>query len=392
MIRRRVPIGIDANGAPIMKQIKGNSEYEVMLKAGKTMLASGVLDPWMPEQIRHTPKDVPTFAKVAERWYKVTKADNPKLKPATKNDYRRLLDRYLLPSLGRKRIDKITTSELQELLNGISNVADSTQKRIILTMKLVFEMAIQEEYIVKNPARAKLNRTGAETKEGRALTEAEWIGVQAKLQDMQVHDRLLTGLLMYEGLRRGEALGLTWENIDFEANAIHITQQAMFNGNSNIATIQSPKTKTSKRTIPLVEPLKTMLQEVEPKGKYVVGNRDEPYTYSMLTKAWRRIRKTTGIRDLHPHMFRYSHATRLHELGVDDKSIQHWEGHASQDTTTKIYIKQTNDRTERAGKILSNFALEADPRAHLVPFWGEDENAESAIYKNTTEYANPMRT
>ena len=173
MIRRRVPIGIDANGAPIMKQIKGNSEYEVMLKAGKTMLASGVLDPWMPEQIRHTPKDVPTFAKVAERWYKVTKADNPKLKPATKNDYRRLLDRYLLPSLGRKRIDKITTSELQELLNGIPNVADSTQKRIILTMKLVFEMAIQEEYIVKNPAKAKLNRTGAETKEGRALTEAE---------------------------------------------------------------------------------------------------------------------------------------------------------------------------------------------------------------------------
>ena len=90
---------------------------------------------------------------------------------------------------------------------------------------------------------------------------------------MQVHDRLLTGLLMYEGLRRGEALGLTWENIDFEANAIHITQQRCSNGNSNIATIQSPKTKTSKRTIPLVEPLKTMLQEVEPKGKYVVGNR-----------------------------------------------------------------------------------------------------------------------
>ena len=81
-------------------------------------------------------------------------------------------DTFFLPS-GRKRIDKITTSELQELLNGIPNVADSTQKRIILTMKLVFEMAIQEEYIVKNPAKAKLNRTGAETKEGRALTEAD---------------------------------------------------------------------------------------------------------------------------------------------------------------------------------------------------------------------------
>ena len=87
----------------------------------------------------------------------------------------------------------------------------------------------------------------------------------------------------------------------------------------------------------------------------------------------------------------YSHATRLNELGVDDKSIQHWEGHASQDTTTKIYIKQTNDRTERAGKILSNFALEADPCAHLVPFLGEDENAENVLCKNATEYVNPMR-
>ena len=105
----------------------------------------------------------------------------------------------------------------------------------------------------------------------------------------------------------------------------------------------------------------------------------------------RSIRKTTGIRDLHPHMFRYSHAIRLHELGVDDKSIQHWEGHASQDTTTKIYIKQTNDRTERAGKILSNFALEADPCAHLAPFLGEDENAENALYKNITECVNPLR-
>ena len=80
-------------------------------------------------------------------------------------------------------------------------------------------------------------------------------------------------------------------------------------------------------------------------------------------------------------MFRYSHATRLHELGMDDKSIQHWEGHASQDTTTKIYIKQTNDRTEHAGKILSNFALEADSCARLVPFSGEDENAENVFYK-----------
>ena len=62
------------------------------------------------------------------------------------------------------------------------------------------------------------------------------------------------------------------------------------------------------------------------------------------------------IDDLHPHMFRYSHATVLHELGVDDKTIQHWEGHANQATTANIYIKNTQTMTDRAEAILSDFA------------------------------------
>ena len=85
----------------------------------------------------------------------------------------------------------------------------------------------------------------------------------------------------------------------------------------------------------------------------------------------RSIRKTTGIRDLHPHMFGHSHATRLHELGVDDKSIQHWEGHTSQDTTTKIYIKQTNDRTERAGKSSQISPWKPILAPILCPFWAK---------------------
>ena len=270
-----------------------------------------------------------------------------------------MLDKYLLPSLGRRPVNEITPTDLQELLNGISGVADSTQKRIVVTLRQIFEIALQEGHITINPAKAKLNRTGAETKDGRALTGEEWKHVQSRLGGMQEQDRLFTALLMYEGLRRGEALGLLWENIDFARDVIQITQQAAFNNGDNTPTIQAPKTKTSARTIPLVEPMKAMLQQVKPKGKYIVGNSDSPYTKSALTKAWRRIKKATGINDLHPHMFRYSHATRLHELGVDDKSIQHWEGHASQETTTKIYIKQTENMTEQAGKILSDFAMKA---------------------------------
>ena len=76
----------------------------------------------------------------------------------------------------------------------------------------------------------------------------------------------------------------------------------------------------------------------------------------MLVKALKRIKKILQIDDLHPHMFRYSHATVLHELGIDDKTIQQWEGHASQDTTTNIYIKGSQMMSDRAEAALSDFA------------------------------------
>ena len=112
MVRRRVPIGFDADGKPVMKQVKGSSECDAMLKAGKLMLFSGMLDEYLPGQLHGEPKPAPTFGELAERWYKVDKADNPKLKPATKTDYRRILDKYLLPPLGRRPVNEITPTDL----------------------------------------------------------------------------------------------------------------------------------------------------------------------------------------------------------------------------------------------------------------------------------------
>ena len=110
------------------------------------------------------------------------------------------------------------------------------------------------------------------------------------------------------------------------------------------------------RDVPLVAPLRDILKNARHQGKYIVGNGDKPYTKSMMTKSFKRIKVVTGIEDLHPHMFRYSHATMLHELGVDDKTIQCWEGHASQATTTTFYIKGSQDMAKRAESILSDFA------------------------------------
>lgn len=358
MFRGRVPVGINKFNVPIMKHVQAKNEYEFMLKAAKMVLDSGLLGDYV---LRSDSTDVKSekaisFREMAEWWFKVYKQDNTKLKPATVNDYRRMLDHIIYPALGDKPINEITTTNIQELLNDNRSIAASTQNKLLITLRQIFNMAIQESLIVINPAKGKLTKTGADKKEGRALSQDEWLRVQSLLPQLNESDRVLVALMMYEGLRRGEALGLTWDNVDFAENCIHITQQAAFNNGSNTATIQLPKTKKSIRTIPLVKPLKAILESIPFHGEYVVGNSQTPYTKSMLNKAMNRIKKILEIDDLHPHMFRYSHATVLHELGVDDKTIQHWEGHANQATTANIYIKNSQTMTDRAEAILSNFA------------------------------------
>jgi len=357
MVQRRVPVGLNEFGVPIMRHLQAKNEYELMLRAAKIIVEAGLIGDYvLRSEVNEKPVKKTTFREMAEWWFSVYKQDNPTLKPATINDYRRMLDTTLYPAFGDLNIDEITTTSIQELLNRNRKTAASTQTKLLITLRQVFNMAIQEQLITVNPAKGKLTKTGAAKKEDRALSQEEWLRVQSLLPQLNESDRVLVALMMYEGLRRGEALGLTWENVDFSENCIRITQQAAFNNGENTATIQLPKTKKSIRTIPLVKPLKAILEGIPVRGEYVVGNSNTPYTKSMLTKAMKRIKKTLEIDDLHPHMFRYSHATVLHELGVDDKTIQHWEGHASQSTTANIYIKNSQTMTDKAEAILSEFA------------------------------------
>ena len=357
MVQRRVPVGINEFGVPIMRHLQAKNEYELMLRAAKIIVEAGLIGDYvLRSDAEEKPVKKRSFREMAEWWFSVYKQDNPTLKPATINDYRRMLDNMLYPAFGDANIDEITTTSIQELLNRSRKTASSTQTKLLITLRQIFNMAIQEQLITVNPAKGKLTKTGAAKKEGRALSQEEWLRVQSLLPQLSEPDRVLVALMMYEGLRRGEALGLTWANVDFSENCIRVNQQAAFNNGANTATIQLPKTKKSVRTIPLVKPLKTILESIPVHGEYIVGNSDTPYTKSMLTKAMKRIKKTLEIDDLHPHMFRYSHATVLHELGVDDKTIQHWEGHASQTTTANIYIKNSQTMTDKAEAILSEFA------------------------------------
>lgn len=168
---------------------------------------------------------------------------------------------------------------------------------------------------------------------------------------------LLIQMTAFYGLRRSEALGLKWDAIDFERNAItirHIVTEAEVDGKSVIISEDRAKTKSSLRSLPLVGHFREKLLELkeqQKENKRVCGN---CYSYdydgyifvdamgtifnpNAVTENFSKILKRNGLRHIRFHDLRHSCASLLLANDVPMKQIQEWLGHSDISTTANIY-------------------------------------------------------
>ena len=164
-------------------------------------------------------------------------------------------------------------------------------------------------------------------------------------------------LAAFYGLRREEVCGLKWNAVDFDRKTITIKSvvtEAMVDGKQKLIQKNTPKTKSSLRTLPLVAPVETLLrnlkqaQEINRKlcGKsynrefleyvYVdqIGNLMKP---GYLSQRFPKVLESNGLRRIRFHDLRHSCATLLYHNGVPLKDIQMWLGHSDISTTSNIY-------------------------------------------------------
>lgn len=234
----------------------------------------------------------------------------------------------------------------------------------------VLDQAVKEGLIPSNPAdRVMLPK--AEKKEVNYFQPETVAAIRDALESEPIKWKTLTHMLLITGARRGEILGLKWENVDFKGSRIYICNNILYTTERGIYE-ETPKTERSKRYVSL--PAETMqllkkyqLWQYEERlrmGEYFqyrgfVFSQDNgsPMHPDSVTDWLGKFSKRHNLPHVNPHAFRHTMASMLYFNGVDSVSISKRLGHAQVSTTANIYAHAMEEVDKKNADILAEIFL-----------------------------------
>lgn len=192
-----------------------------------------------------------------------------RVKDTTARNYRIELDKHILPHLGTLEIASITASDLQSMFNATMDYSKYTHHHMKVIIGMIFDSAIEDGLTTRNPARSKRLVFSKKEKTRNALTMEAFQDIQQHLHMLAAEDRMMLGLLMYSGMRRGEMLAMCWENIDFANNEINVREAVSYR--NGMPRLGLPKSKAGIRKIPLDFRIKALLIPQRQITGFVIG-------------------------------------------------------------------------------------------------------------------------
>ena len=166
-------------------------------------------------------------------------------------------------------------------------------------------------------------------------------------------------LCLYTGLRIGELLALTWEDIDFALGVLSVTKSCHdgWGENGYRKIIEMPKTRSSTRLIPIPKQLLSLLKRVkrEVGGVFVIGG-DKSISVRSYQRTFELLLKKLQVQRRGFHALRHTFATRAIEYGMDVKTLSEILGHKNANITLNRYVHSLMDHKRsmmnRLGKLL----------------------------------------
>ena len=300
-----------------------------------------------------------TMTEFAAKWdedYLVLRHQLGRLKESTLVGYRVNLRLHIVPFFRATRLSDIALPHVREFMKALlaKGLKPKTVGNVMVILKEMFKHAVQWGYVDANPAQYA-ERPRGEDQEMQILTPAE-IHRLLRHTDDRVGTLLLCAVMT--GMRRGELLGLRWEDVDFEGNRIDV-RRALWRGK-----FVTPKSKRSRRSIDMTRTVKEALARLPSRfrGELVFcAESGAPIDPENFTKRdWARALRRSGLRRIRFHDLRHTYASLLIAQGAHPKYIQAQLGHASIQTTLDRYGHLMPDIHEAEARKLDRLVFGED--------------------------------
>lgn len=255
-------------------------------------------------------------------------------------------------------VKEIQTYDIQQFAESLSDsFSTHTISNYVSTVSSIFSFGVRSrDFPIRfNPCRNVKITTGQAPKERRIATEKE---EEIILNNADKPFGLFPIFLLFTGCRRGEALALNWEDIDFKTDTIKINKALSWKNCRPF--IKKPKTRKSTRNIFLLPELKKLLTPHK-KGLLFPNLQGSLMTENQYEKMWDKYYKQSGLKKydednnltkLTAHCLRHGYATILYEANVDVKEAQRLLGHSKETTTRDIYTHITErSRSKNSEKL-----------------------------------------
>ena len=350
--RRRVRIGQNDDGTPIYKRIQAHSEDEANDRIVQAYIDSGRIWEFIkPEERKTKAKSQTNFKTYTMNWMNTYKKG--KLKPRTWQTYNQYLTAQLFPAFGGMNIEDITAKDVQAYLNANREQAGKSLKNYLNLLKQILDSAVEDKIIQENPSASSRIFNPSSRKTPRKALQVEQLKeiMEAMHQMESCDEKLLLAMLIHTGARRGEVLGLRWEDIDFDKKVIHIKRNnTQITGKG--AHIGTPKTENGNRDIPFGDHFLKLIEPFRSTG-YLFGG-EQPFQSWDYDKLMRRLKKRVNLYGATAHVLRHTFFTMMAGENVDLKTMQTIAGHSSFKTTMDIYVKPRTDKITAAGETMDN--------------------------------------
>ncbi|MGO4936640.1 tyrosine-type recombinase/integrase [Fundicoccus sp. Sow4_H7] len=322
--------------------------------------------------LKNNPIDKPksmTYEAVYELWlkdYSLTVRESTYQKTTT------IFQLHILPKIGSAIVSEIKPYDIQLLVNEWMDKFVN-YKVMVRYMNKVFKKAIQMDLMNFSPidkiAMPKASKVSQNIKDNFYSKEQLNILLSQFEKDDTKKWLAMFRLLAYSGMRQGELLALTWNDISFNYNTVDINK-ALTRGINNSLIIQPPKSKTSERVITIdqqtIDILKAWKLEQQ-RILMITGQRSDNQlvfstdkdngflTTSQLRQNINRVQTAVNLPKITVHGLRHTHCSLLFEAGVKMEVVKDRLGHSDISTTMNVYTHVTKAKKEETAETFLNF-------------------------------------